>query len=94
MSIDRVNISNQGVDRSQAVQQNELTRSAAKDRPAPAHSDSVALSARAAEFTKLGNKIEDSQTARLNKVQAELEAGAYHVSARDIAQKLIETNSK
>jgi anti-sigma28 factor (negative regulator of flagellin synthesis) len=94
MSIDRVNISNPSVDRSQAAQQNELTRGAGKDRPAVADSDSVALSSRAAEFTKLGNMVEDSQTARLNKVLAELAAGTYHVSAGDIAQKLIEANSQ
>jgi len=95
MSIDRVNISNQGIDRSQAAQQTELTRTASKDRKAPAAgSDSIALSSKAAEMNRLANAVDQSRTERFNKVQAELEAGTYKVSAKNIAQKLIDANTK
>ena len=92
MNIDRVNISNQGIDRSQAAQPNDLTRTAGKDRQAPAGSDSVALSSRANELNRLANTIEQSRAERLEQVRVELEAGAYEVSAKDLAQKLIDSN--
>jgi len=53
MSIDRVNISNQGIDRAQATQPNDLVRNAGKDRQVPAGSDSVALSSKAKELDQL-----------------------------------------
>jgi flagellar biosynthesis anti-sigma factor FlgM len=94
MSIDRVNISKQGLDRSQAAQPNELTRSAGKDRQVPAGSDSVELSSKASELNRLANTIEQSRTERFNQVRAALEAGTYQVSAEDLAQKLIASNPK
>jgi flagellar biosynthesis anti-sigma factor FlgM len=94
MSIDRVNISNQGIDRAQATQPNELVRNAGKDRQAPASSDSVALSSKAKELDQLANSIDQSRTEQFNKVQQALQAGTYQVSARDLAQKLIDANSK
>jgi flagellar biosynthesis anti-sigma factor FlgM len=94
MSIDRVNISNQGIDRAQATQPNELARSAGKDRQVPAGSDSVALSSKAKELDQLANSIDESRTERFNKVRDALDSGTYKVSARDLAQKLIDANSK
>ena len=94
MSIDRVNISNQGIDRSHGTQPNESTRAAGKDRHVPAGSDSVALSSRAAELNRLGNTIEQSRAERFNQVRAELESGNYQVSAEDVARKLIDSNLK
>jgi negative regulator of flagellin synthesis FlgM len=95
MSIDRVNISNQGIDRSQATQQSESVRSSEKDRQVPAAgSDSVALSSKAAELNKLANTVDQSRTDRLNQVRAQLDSGTYKVSAKDLAQKLIDANTK
>jgi flagellar biosynthesis anti-sigma factor FlgM len=94
MNIDRVNISNQGIDRSQSAQTNEVTRSAGKDRQVPAGSDSVALSSKASELGRLANTIEQSRAERLDQVRAELEAGTYKVSANDLAQKLIDSNRR
>ncbi len=94
MSIDRVNISNQGIDRSQATQPTELTRTSGKDRKASGDSDSAAFSSKAAEMNRLANTIDQSRTDRLNKVREELENGTYRVSANDLAKKLIEGNSK
>jgi negative regulator of flagellin synthesis FlgM len=94
MSIDRVNISNQGIDRSSATQQNELVRGGGKDRQVSAGSDSVALSSKAAELNKLANTVDQSRADRLNQVRAQLESGTYKVSAKDLAQKLIDANSK
>ena len=94
MSIDRVNISNQGIDRSQATQQTEQTRNAGKDRKVQAGTDSVALSSKAAEMNRLSKTVEDSRNERLDKVRAQLEAGSYKVSARELAKKLIDANQK
>ena len=94
MSIDRINISNQGIDRSQGTQANELVRNSGKDRQAPAGSDSLALSSKAKELDQLANTVEESRTERFNKVRDALEAGTYRVSAKDIAQKLIDANKK
>ena len=92
--IDRVNISNQGIDRSQATQGNELTRNAGKDRQVSSGTDSVALSSKAKKIDQLSATIEESRTERFNKVQQALESGTYRVSARDLAQKLIDANQK
>ena len=94
MSIDRVNISNQGIERSQATQQTESVRNAGKDRKVKGGADSVALSSKAAEMNRLANTVENSRSERLDKVRAELESGAYRVSAKDLAQKLIVANRK
>jgi flagellar biosynthesis anti-sigma factor FlgM len=94
MSIDRVNISNQGIDRSQAAQQVESTRTSGKDKKVSTGSDSVAVSSKATEINRLANQIDQSRTERFNKVRAELEAGKYQVSAGNLAQKLIDTNRK
>ena len=94
MSIDRINISNQGIDRAQATQANELARNAGKDQQVPSGSDSLALSSKAKELDQLANTVEDSRAERFNKVREALEAGTYRVSAKDIAQKLIDANKK
>jgi flagellar biosynthesis anti-sigma factor FlgM len=94
MTIDRVNISNQGVDRSQSTQQTESTGSSGNDRNVSEGSDSAAFSSKAAEMNKLANTIDESRTDRLNKVREELQAGTYNVSAPDLANKLIDSNRK
>ena len=94
MSIDRVNISNQGIDRSQGAQPNEPTYSAGKDRQVPAGTDSVVLSSKANELNRVANSVEESRAARFNKVRAQLEAGSYQVSTRDLVQALIDSNMK
>src|SRR5919198_530088 len=75
MSIDRVNISNQGIDRSHAAQPNELTRSAGKERQVSAGSDSIALSARAAELLRLERAKHDALIV--------IDAPAYDLSVRE-----------
>ena len=95
MSIDRVNIGSQGIDRSQAAQQGDLTRSNSKNQTgSTGGSDSVAVSSKAAEMNRLANSIDQSRAERFNKVRGELEAGTYKVAAKDIAQKLIDDNTK
>ena len=94
MSIDRVNISNQGIDRSQTAQPESTTHSAGNDRQVPAGSDSVALSAKANELSRLANTIEQSRAQRFEQVRSQLQAGTYQVSAEDLAQKLIDSNRK
>jgi flagellar biosynthesis anti-sigma factor FlgM len=92
MNIDRVNIGSQGIDRSNGAQTDELTRSSGKDRRISSGSDSVELSSRANELSRIANVVEQSRADQVNRVRAELESGAYRVSAEDIAAKLIVLN--
>jgi flagellar biosynthesis anti-sigma factor FlgM len=94
MSIDRVNISNQGIDRSQGTQQTESARPPGKDRTGSVGSDSAAISDKAAEMNRLAYALDQSRTDRLIQVRGELEAGTYRVSAKDLAKKLIDSNSE
>ena len=94
MSIDRVNISNSGIDRSQAAKATEPARHTEKSRQVSTGSDSVALSTKAKEMDRLANSVEQSRADRLNQVRAALDSGAYRVSATEIAKKLIEANTK
>jgi flagellar biosynthesis anti-sigma factor FlgM len=94
MSIDRVNISNRGIDRSQATQGTEVVRNAEKDRKVSTGSDSAAFSSKAKELDRLSSTIDDSRSERLNQVRQALESGTYRVSARDVAEKLIDSNMK
>ena len=95
MSVDRVNISNPSIDRSQATPAAELTRtSAEKNRQVSSGTDSVSLSSKAKDMERLSNSIEDSRTERFNKVRQALESGTYRVSAKDLAKKLIDANRK
>ena len=94
MSIDRVNISNVGVDRVQGTQPNDSTRHSGMDRKVTAGSDSVELSSKAKELDRLANAIDESRAERFSKVREALESGTYQVSARGIAQKLIDANKK
>jgi flagellar biosynthesis anti-sigma factor FlgM len=95
MSIDRVNISNQGIDRSQQLQGTEQVRNTSKDKKVSSSaSDAVTLSSKAKDIEKLTSSLEDSRTEHLKEVQAALESGTYKVSAKDIARKLIDANTK
>ena len=95
MSIDRVNISNQGIDRAQATQQTDLVRNTGKkSQVSSAGTDAVALSSKAKEMDRLANSIDQDRAERLSKVQEALQSGTYKVSARDVAQKMIDANTK
>ena len=92
--IDRVNISNQGIDRSQQTQGNEQVRNTSKDGKTSSASDAVSLSSKAKDIERLTSSLEDSRAGHLKKVQAALESGTYKVSAKDIAKKLIDAHRK
>lgn len=94
MSIDRVNISNRGIDRSQQSQAADQVRNAEKDRQVQPGDDSVSLSSKAKDIERLANSVERSRADRLYKVRQALESGTYRVSAKDLAQKLIDANRK
>jgi anti-sigma28 factor (negative regulator of flagellin synthesis) len=94
MSIDRVNISNSGIERSQGAQPNELTRSTGKDRHVSSGSDSVALSSKANDLKRLATLVEESRIGRFNEVRSELESGTYRIPSADLAAKLIDANLK
>jgi negative regulator of flagellin synthesis FlgM len=94
MSIDRVNISSPGIDRAQATQGTESAQNAKKPRQASSGADSVALSSQAKEMDRLAGSVEDSRAEHLNRVRQALESGTYSVSAKDLAEKLIDANRK
>ncbi len=93
MSIDRINISNRGIDPSQALQGSESVNNAQKSR-STSKSDSLSLSSIAKDIDRFASTLEQSRVERFNRVREALEAGHYHVSGADIAQKLIDSNTK
>lgn len=94
MSIDRVSIGNQGIDRSQQTQGTEQVRNTSKDSKVSSASDAVTLSSKAKDIERLSTSLEESRAEHLNRVREALEAGTYEVSAEDIARKLIDANRK
>jgi flagellar biosynthesis anti-sigma factor FlgM len=95
MSIDRVNISNQGIDRSPQTQGTEQVRNTSKDaKVSSSASDAVTLSSKAKDIERLSTSLEESRAEHLNRVREALESGTYEVSAEDIARKLIDANRK
>jgi len=94
MNIDRVNISNTGIERSQGSQSSDSSRNTEKDAHVSAGSDSIALSSRAMELGQLSGVLEQSRAERFNAVRAALDAGTYSVSAGDLAGKLIDSNRR
>ena len=92
MSIDRVNISNAGIDRSQSSQPAESARSVEKDRVASAGSDSIALSVHASDLNRLSKAVEESHAQRLERVRGQLQVGTYETLTENIAQRLIDFN--
>jgi flagellar biosynthesis anti-sigma factor FlgM len=94
MSIDRVSISNQGIDRSQQTQGTDQVRNTSKDRQVPSASDAVNLSSKAKDIERLTTSLEESRAEHLNQVREALEAGTYKVSAKDLARKLIDAHRK
>lgn len=93
MSIDRVNISNRGIDAAQGLQGIDAVRNAAKARSASTTTDSMDISSRAKDVERLSNRLEQSRTERLDQIRQALEAGTYHVSGEQIARKLIDSNT-
>ena len=95
MSIDRVSISNQGIDRSQQTQGTEQVRQASKDsKVSSTSSDAVNLSSKAKDIERLSASLDESRAQHLERVRQALESGTYQVSAEDIAGKLIDSNRK
>lgn len=95
MTIDRVNISNRGIEQSQQTQATDQVRNAEKERKVQSGaSDSVSLSSKAKDIERLANAVEQSRAERFDKVRQALESGTYRVSSKDIARKLIDANRK
>ena len=93
MSIDRVNISNAGIDRSQYVQGKDPVQAIHKEQASSsARQDSIELSSTAREMDRITDLVDQGRQERLNQVREMLESGTYHVTGEDIARKLIEAN--
>jgi flagellar biosynthesis anti-sigma factor FlgM len=93
MRVKRVNVSNQGSDRAQLKQPNELVRIAGKARQVSMSSDSLALCSKAKELDQLASTIDQSRMERLHAVREALKSGTYEIPAADVAERLIDTNS-
>jgi flagellar biosynthesis anti-sigma factor FlgM len=93
MSIDRINISNRGIDRTESTQGLDSTRNTGRDR-AGSKDDSISLSSLAVELDRVAGRFEQFRTERFERVRQALESGTYHVSGKEIARALIEANKK
>jgi flagellar biosynthesis anti-sigma factor FlgM len=94
MSIDRVSISNQGIDRSQQSQGIDPMHNSGQDRKTPSATDAVNLSSKAKDIERFSSSLEESRAERLEKVRQALDSGTYKVSAKEIARKLIDAHQK
>ncbi len=93
MSIDRINISNRGIDRAESTQGLDTVRNSGRERTG-AKDDSISLSSQAKELDRVAGKVEQFRSERFERVRQALESGTYQVSGEDIARKLIEANKK
>ncbi len=94
MSIDRVSISNAAIDRAQQSSGIEETRPAEQSRQPSAADDEINLSSAARDAERLSNLVTQSRNDRLDAVRQAISNGMYYVSGEDIAQKLIELNTR
>lgn len=96
MSVDRVNISNKAVDSTLRPAGTEESRRAKETQPARVSygDDALVLSDTALKVDRLTQMIERSRADRFAEVRQALEAGTYRVSSKDIALKLIDSNSR
>ena len=94
MSIDRVSISNTAIDR--ALQSNGIGEARTSEQPKQTSvaNDEVNLSGAARDAERLANLAEQSRADRLEAVRMAISNGTYNVSGEDIAQKLIELNTR
>ena len=102
MSIDRIHVSNQGienhrsVDRGQEARDKEKAGNNSERSSTPSKGDSVELSSKAREMgriSKLASEVTD-RTDRINQVREAIQNGTYRVSGEDIANKIIEAHKK
>ncbi len=100
MNIDRINLTNQGVDNHQSVDRASEAdkRGTGPNRAAGAKpsEDSIALSSKAQEIGRLSQLAAKGadRTERLNEIRAAIENGTYEVSGEKIALKMIAAHSK
>ena len=94
MSIDKVSISKTAIDR--ALQSNGVgdARAAEQPKQTSVANDEINLSSAAKDAERLTNLAEQSRTIRLEAVRQSISNGTYYVSGEDIAQKLIELNTR
>jgi flagellar biosynthesis anti-sigma factor FlgM len=94
MSIDRVNISNNAIDRALQSHGTDEARPAEQPQRSSTATDAISLSAAAKDADRLANLVEQSRSDRLNEVREALANGTYSVSGEDIAKKLMELNTR
>ncbi len=101
MSIDRINVANQGVGDQISLDRGLEVRPAAgtvdgKDKtPGVSNGeDSVALSTTVKEIDRLVQVAETTRAERIDHVRAQIENGTYAVSGEAIAQKLIDASKR
>ncbi len=101
MSIDRISVTNHGIDNHPSLDKAQEARG--KDgavRPdgtsTPTRDDSVALSSKAREIGRLSQLAGQTgdRAARINQVREAIQNGTYRVSGEDIANKIIGAHKK
>jgi anti-sigma28 factor (negative regulator of flagellin synthesis) len=88
-NINRINISNLGVDRAGSVQRRDDVKPADAGQ-SPVQRDSIELSGKVKTMDRLAGLVQQSRSDRLDEIRQKLEANTYSVSSADIARKLIE----
>lgn len=101
MSIDRIDISNHGIDNNRSLDKAQEARgkdpTVRSDRgTSPSPDDSVALSPKAREIGRLSQLAQEDgdRAARINQIRDAIQNGTYRVSGEDIANKIIEAHQK
>ena len=101
MNIDRIDISNQGIDSNRSLDKAQEARgkdgTVRSDRGTNSSpDDSVALSSKAREIGRLSQLAGEAgdRAARINQIRDAIQSGTYRVSGEDIANKIIEAHQK
>jgi anti-sigma28 factor (negative regulator of flagellin synthesis) len=96
MSIDRINISNGALDRTNQSNGTDELRPSLPSRQtltSPAD-DAISLSDNARNADRLANMLDNTRNGRLEAVRDALANGTYQVPGTDIASKLLALNSR
>ena len=101
MGIDKINVSNHGIDNQRSVDRTREARSdtgTAKNKRAVVApgQDSVALSSTAKEIDRVAKLASggSDRTSRIEQIREAIDNGTFRVSGEDIAKKMIEAHKK
>jgi flagellar biosynthesis anti-sigma factor FlgM len=94
--MDRISISNGAIDRTVQSNPTDDVKPSSISSPLPANvsDDAVSLSNSARDAERLTRMMDESRAGRLDAVREAIANGTYNVSGSDIAEKLIDLNTR